>query len=129
MKSHHFCVPQSIRCSAGEEPRNKIKMGVLTTRGLVHSAQELNLDPKDRGEPMQGVRKQPNEQLSNFKSSLSCHLGEQSGGQKTCLKSCVVVQKDEMRTRTTTVAMGMGIQSQRKEARCGSSRRGKSQHD
>ena len=47
--------PKVIRCSAGEEPRNKIKMGVLTTRGLVHSAQELNLDPKDRGEPMQGA--------------------------------------------------------------------------
>lgn len=61
-------------------------------------------------------------ELCNLKSS-SCHPGEQTRGQKTYLKTCVVVQEDEMRTRTTTTAMGMSMQRQRKEAIYGNCQR------
>lgn len=59
-------VPKVIRCRAWEGPRSKINIGVPIIRGLVLSAQELELDPKDHGEPLQRFRKftQQNEWLS-----------------------------------------------------------------
>lgn len=48
------------------EPRCKIEMGLLITRGLLGSAQELVPDPEELGELLQGLRKltQQNEQPS-----------------------------------------------------------------
>lgn len=39
-------VPKVIRWSTWQGPRSKIKVGVPVTKGLVHSAQELELDPQ-----------------------------------------------------------------------------------
>lgn len=57
--------------SGGGASRCKVKMGVLTTRGLVGSAQELALDPEDpedRGELL-AFRK-----LTGQDEQLSCAL-------------------------------------------------------
>lgn len=59
-------VPKVIRCRVWKGPRNKVKVGVPITRGLAHSAQELELDPKEHGGPLRGFRKltQQNERLT-----------------------------------------------------------------
>lgn len=72
-KARVLVVPKVFRCRAwgqvgGGASRCKIKMGVLTTRGLVGSAQELALDPEDRGELL-AFRK-----LTGQDEQLSCAL-------------------------------------------------------